>query len=224
VAGHIPRGQPARAPHHPFSLPDGEFVELLVAGVRGAKRTTVEIEGVRHKDPLPMAAQLEEFLFSSAIVPDAPDGSTPEGLAAVHQAFANLEAVMVGGATADMSRVENTARVQVEIVAVTTPQGRGYRGGAEAQCVRVGRHIRLRQDRYFPDRRNRSAPTANTPRSLRDRLPARLPLLGDAPDRGDETDVLVAEDPRAEILVVQADVSSADASGFHAQDAVLRLH
>ena len=49
------------------------------------------------------------------------------------------------------------------------------------------------------------------------------PLPGDAPDRGDETDVLVAEDPRAEILVVQADVSPADASGFHVQDAVLRL-
>jgi hypothetical protein len=29
-----------------FALPGGEFVELLVAGVRGAKRTTVEIDGV----------------------------------------------------------------------------------------------------------------------------------------------------------------------------------
>lgn len=98
--------RPARRTTH-FVLPEGVFVELLVAGVRGAKRTPVEIEGVRHKDPLPMAALLDEFLFSSAIVPDAPDGSMPEGIAAVHQAFANLEAVMAaaGAGTPDVSHV-----------------------------------------------------------------------------------------------------------------------
>jgi 2-iminobutanoate/2-iminopropanoate deaminase len=98
--------RPARRTTH-FALPEGVFVELLVAGVRGAKRTAIEIEGVRHKDPLPMAALLNEFLFSSAIVPDAPDGSMPQGLAAVHQAFANLEAVMAaaGGGPADVSHV-----------------------------------------------------------------------------------------------------------------------
>jgi enamine deaminase RidA (YjgF/YER057c/UK114 family) len=54
-----------------------------------------------------MAPLLDEFLFWSAIVPDAPDGSMPAGLAALHQAFANLEAVMAasGGATADVSHV-----------------------------------------------------------------------------------------------------------------------
>jgi enamine deaminase RidA (YjgF/YER057c/UK114 family) len=37
--------RPARRTTH-FALPGGEFVELLVARVRSAKRITVEIEGV----------------------------------------------------------------------------------------------------------------------------------------------------------------------------------
>jgi 2-iminobutanoate/2-iminopropanoate deaminase len=85
--------RPARRTTH-FDLGPDVAVELLVAGVRGATRTPLEITGVRHKDPLPMGARLDEYLFSSAVVPDAPDGSQPEGLAAIHQAFANLEALL----------------------------------------------------------------------------------------------------------------------------------
>lgn len=98
--------RPARRTTH-FALPDGVSAELLVAGVRGATRTPLEIGGVRHKDPLPMGALLDNHLFSSAIVPDAPDGSMPEGIAAVQQAFANLVSLLkVGGATeSDVSHV-----------------------------------------------------------------------------------------------------------------------
>jgi enamine deaminase RidA (YjgF/YER057c/UK114 family) len=96
----FPNGnRPARRTTH-VSLADGVLVELLVAGVRGATRTPLEIEGVRHKDPLPMGALLDEYLFSSAIVPDAPSGEQPDGIDAVHQAFANLRSlVAAAGAT-----------------------------------------------------------------------------------------------------------------------------
>lgn len=93
--------RPARRTTH-FDLGPGVAVELLVAGVRGATRTPVEIAGVRHKDPLPMGARLDEYLFSSAVVPDAPDGSQPAGIAAIRQVFANLEALLAAaGGTAD---------------------------------------------------------------------------------------------------------------------------
>jgi 2-iminobutanoate/2-iminopropanoate deaminase len=85
--------RPARRTTH-FDLAAGVVVELMVAGIYGAQRTPVEIDGVRHKDPLPMGALLDEYLFSSAVVPDYPGGGQPEGIAAVHQAFANLESLL----------------------------------------------------------------------------------------------------------------------------------
>ncbi|GIH17798.1 RidA family protein [Rugosimonospora africana] len=98
--------RPARRTTH-FTLDPGVSVELLVAGVRGATRTPLEIDGVRHKDPLPMGARLDEYLFSSAIVPDAPSGEQPEGIPAVHQAFANLRclAEVAGGTVDDIAHV-----------------------------------------------------------------------------------------------------------------------
>lgn len=98
--------RPARRTTH-FDLGPGVAVELLVAGVRGATRTPLEIPGVRHKDPLPMGARLGEYLFSSAVVPDAPGGGQPEGIAAIHQAFANLEALLeaAGAGPDDASHV-----------------------------------------------------------------------------------------------------------------------
>lgn len=98
--------RPARRTTH-LDLGEGVYVELLGAGVRGAARTPIEIDGVRHKDPLPMGALLDEYLFSSAVVPDAPDGSMPQGIAAVHQAFANLTALLAaaGARPEDVSHV-----------------------------------------------------------------------------------------------------------------------
>lgn len=98
--------RPARRTTH-FDLGPGVAVELLVAGIRGATRTPLEIPGVRHKDPLPMGARLDEYLFSSAVVPDTPGGGRPEGLAAIHQVFANLEALLdaAGAGPDDASHV-----------------------------------------------------------------------------------------------------------------------
>ncbi|GAA5201350.1 hypothetical protein GCM10023322_81180 [Rugosimonospora acidiphila] len=98
--------RPARRTTH-LALPPGVAVELLVAGVRGATRTALEIEGIRHKDPLPMGARLDEYLFSSAIVPDLPGGGQPEDIAAIRQAFTNLESLLAaaGATTRDVSHV-----------------------------------------------------------------------------------------------------------------------
>jgi 2-iminobutanoate/2-iminopropanoate deaminase len=98
--------RPARRTTH-APLPGGLAVELEAAGVRGERRQPVEISGVRHKDPLPMGALVGRHLFSSAIVADAPDGSAPGGLAAIHQAFDNLAALVTaaGGTLDDIANV-----------------------------------------------------------------------------------------------------------------------
>lgn len=93
--------RPARRTTH-APLPGGHVVELEAVCVRGERRWPVEIEGVRHKDPLPMGAVLGPFAFSSAIVPDAPGGTIPDGLGAIHQSFENLHAfVEAAGGTLD---------------------------------------------------------------------------------------------------------------------------
>jgi 2-iminobutanoate/2-iminopropanoate deaminase len=96
--------RPARRTTH-APLPAGRAVELEVTGVRGGHRRPVEIDGVRHKDPLPMGAVVGGHLFSSAIVPDAPGGGQPEGVAAIRQAFGNLAALLAaaGGSLDDVA-------------------------------------------------------------------------------------------------------------------------
>jgi 2-iminobutanoate/2-iminopropanoate deaminase len=98
--------RPARRTTH-FDLGPGVVVELLVTGIRGATRAPLEIPGVRHKDPVPMGVRLGEYVFSSAVVPDAPGGGHPEGIAAIHQAFANLESLLdaAGAGPDDASHV-----------------------------------------------------------------------------------------------------------------------
>ena len=98
--------RPARRTTH-APLPGGLVVELEATGVRGHKRQPVEIDGVRHKDPLPMGALVGRHLFSSAIVPDAPDGSHPDGIDAIHQAFANLTSLVTaaGGSLDDVANL-----------------------------------------------------------------------------------------------------------------------
>jgi enamine deaminase RidA (YjgF/YER057c/UK114 family) len=99
-------GRPARRTTH-VPLPAGEYVELVAVGVRGARRTALEIEGVRHKDPLPMGALLGSCLYSSAIVADAPSGTMPNGIDAIRQAFGNLTSLLsvAGGTLADVAHV-----------------------------------------------------------------------------------------------------------------------
>ncbi|MBO0691513.1 MAG: heme-binding protein [Acidimicrobiaceae bacterium] len=94
--------RPARRTTH-APLPPRTYVELEVVGARG-ERTPIEIEGVRHRDPLPMAARVGRHLYSSAIGSDIPheSGRRPEREAAIVQAFENLQAVVqAAGATMD---------------------------------------------------------------------------------------------------------------------------
>lgn len=101
-----PAARPARKTTH-IPLAEGRVVELQVEGVRGAARESLEIEGVRHKDPLPMGARLGRYVFSSVIPPDIPGGGRAERLEAVSQVFQNAGSLMVaaGGSLADVQNV-----------------------------------------------------------------------------------------------------------------------
>jgi enamine deaminase RidA (YjgF/YER057c/UK114 family) len=68
----------------------------------------VEIDGVRHKDPLPMGARLGRYMFSSVIVTDIPhETRRPARIASIEQAFDNLTALIeaAGGTLDDISNV-----------------------------------------------------------------------------------------------------------------------
>lgn len=97
--------RPARRTTH-LPLDPGVAVEMEVVGRRGGGRRPIEIDGVRHRDPLPMGAVIGERLWSSAIVPDRPGGGAPQGIAAIHQAFDNLQA-LVEAAGGSLSNVSN---------------------------------------------------------------------------------------------------------------------
>lgn len=98
--------RPARKTTH-VPLPPGVFVELEAVGVRGHARVPVEIDGIRHKDPLPMGARLGRHVFSSVIGADLPGGGRAERVAALEQVFANATAFVeaAGGAPGDIANV-----------------------------------------------------------------------------------------------------------------------
>lgn len=99
--------RPARRTTH-LPLADGVLVELEAVGIRGAARTCLEIEGVRHKDPLPMGVLLGDHLYSSAIVPDVPGGQKAlSGKEAIDQAFTNLQSLLAaaGGSERNVADV-----------------------------------------------------------------------------------------------------------------------
>jgi 2-iminobutanoate/2-iminopropanoate deaminase len=52
-----------------FPLADGVGVELQAFGVANQRRTCIEVKGLTHRDPLPNAARLGEYVFTSVIVP-----------------------------------------------------------------------------------------------------------------------------------------------------------
>lgn len=99
--------RPARKTTH-VPLRNGLRVELEVVGARGA-RQAIDIDGVRHKDPLPMGARIGRHVFSSVIVSDIPGtgGRRPERSGAIAQAFANLAsfAEAAGGTLDDIANV-----------------------------------------------------------------------------------------------------------------------
>lgn len=98
--------RPARKTTH-VPLPAGVHVELMAEGVRGERRRSLEIEGVRHKDPLPMGAVLGRHVFSSVVVPDVPGGGPATGVAAIEQTYANARALLAaaGGSLDDVCNV-----------------------------------------------------------------------------------------------------------------------
>jgi 2-iminobutanoate/2-iminopropanoate deaminase len=98
--------RPARKTTH-ADLGEGVHVELAADGVRGAAREQIEIEGIAHKDPLPMAVRMGRYLFSSVIPADVPGGGTVHGVDAIHQVFANMQAVVeaAGATQADVQNV-----------------------------------------------------------------------------------------------------------------------
>src|SRR3954451_4972660 len=79
-----------------YPLPAGVGVELQALGVVNQKRTTVEVKGLTHRDPLPNAARLGDYVFSSVIV--RWDLSTSETVigedAQTDQCFDNMRILM----------------------------------------------------------------------------------------------------------------------------------
>ena len=87
-----------------YPQPRGTGLELQAYGVIGQKRTCIEVPGLTHRDPLPNAARLGDYVFSSVIVPW--DLSTSETVigedAQTDQAFDNMRILMeAAGGTID---------------------------------------------------------------------------------------------------------------------------
>jgi 2-iminobutanoate/2-iminopropanoate deaminase len=89
-----------------FPLPDGVGVELQAFGVANQTRTCVEVKGLTHRDPLPNAARLGDYVFTSVIVPW--DLATSEPVigepAQTDQCFLNMKTLMeeAGGTIDDV--------------------------------------------------------------------------------------------------------------------------
>jgi 2-iminobutanoate/2-iminopropanoate deaminase len=89
-----------------FPLADGVAVELQAFGVANQRRTCIEVQGLTHRDPLPNAARLGDYVFTSVIVPW--DLATSEPVvgepAQTDQCFSNMRAVMeeAGGRVEDV--------------------------------------------------------------------------------------------------------------------------
>ncbi len=100
--------RPARKTTHVPLSPDAH-IELEGAGVLGqGDRQPIEIDGVRHKDPLPMGARLGRHVFSSVLVTDIPHSKErPERLDAIKQVYENMTAFIeaAGGTLDDLSNV-----------------------------------------------------------------------------------------------------------------------
>jgi 2-iminobutanoate/2-iminopropanoate deaminase len=87
-----------------YPLPPGTGVELQAFGVAGATRRCIEVEGLTHRDPLPNAVRIGDYIFTSVIVPW--DLATSEAVvgedAQTDQCFDNMRIVMeAAGGTID---------------------------------------------------------------------------------------------------------------------------
>lgn len=82
-----PASRPARKTTT-VPLAAGACVELEAVGVCRGDRLSVEIPGLAHRDPLPMAVRVGSYLFSSVISPQLPGGDRAQDL--VGQLFKNM--------------------------------------------------------------------------------------------------------------------------------------
>jgi enamine deaminase RidA (YjgF/YER057c/UK114 family) len=87
-----------------FPLAGGAGVELQAYGVVNGQRTCIEVPGLKHRDPLPNAARLGDYVFTSVIVPW--DLATSEPVigedAQTDQCFDNMRILMeAAGGTID---------------------------------------------------------------------------------------------------------------------------
>jgi 2-iminobutanoate/2-iminopropanoate deaminase len=98
--------RPARKTTH-FPLDPDTHVEVEVVGVRNATRTPIKIDGIQHRDPLPMGARLGRYVFSSVLGSDLPGGGRAERVEAIEQVYRNTSAFMqaAGGSMADIANV-----------------------------------------------------------------------------------------------------------------------
>jgi 2-iminobutanoate/2-iminopropanoate deaminase len=98
-----PTNRPARKT---TSFPVSSGVELQAFGVVNQTRTCIEVAGLTHRDPLPNAARLGDYIFSSVIVPW--DLATSEPVvgecAQTDRCFDNMRVVMeqAGGTIDDV--------------------------------------------------------------------------------------------------------------------------
>jgi 2-iminobutanoate/2-iminopropanoate deaminase len=89
-----------------FPLPSGVAVELQAFGVVDQTRRCIEVPGLRHRDPLPNACRLGDYIFTSVIVPW--DLATSEPVigedAQTDQCFDNMRILMeaAGGSVDDV--------------------------------------------------------------------------------------------------------------------------
>lgn len=90
-----------------YPLPPGEGVQLQAIGVVGERRTRIEVPGLAHRDPLPNAVRIGDYVFSSVIVPwDLATSQPVVGEdAQTDQCFGNMRAVMeaAGGSVDDVA-------------------------------------------------------------------------------------------------------------------------
>jgi 2-iminobutanoate/2-iminopropanoate deaminase len=89
-----------------YPLSEGVGVELQAFGVIGQRRRCIEVRGLTHRDPLPNAVRIGDYIFTSVIVPW--DLSTSEPVvgedAQTDQCFDNMRIVMeeAGGTIDDV--------------------------------------------------------------------------------------------------------------------------
>jgi 2-iminobutanoate/2-iminopropanoate deaminase len=100
-----------RPPHRylPAALPSGVLAQVHVVAVRGARRTVLEIPGMRHSDPVSMGVRIGNLIFTSPIMgANARTGQMPDDPSAQAKlAVKNVQTLLsqAGAAPKDLSQI-----------------------------------------------------------------------------------------------------------------------